>query len=91
MRRKQDTYTLKNKVQLVQGGQEYFALLEQLVNKAQHTVYILVYIFDDDHTGTQIADALKRAAQRGVKVYLRNMDDLLYHSSVICIQSPAII
>jgi cardiolipin synthase len=70
VRRKQDTYTLKNKVQLVQGGQEYFALLEQLVNKAQHTVYILVYIFDDDHTGTQIADALKRAAQRGVKVYL---------------------
>ncbi len=70
MRRKKDIYTDKNKVQLVQGGQEYFALLEQLVDKAQHSVYILVYIFDDDHTGTQIADALKRAAERGVKVYL---------------------
>lgn len=70
MRRKKDTYTNKNKVQLVQGGQEYFALLEQLIDNAQHSVYILVYIFDDDHTGTQIADALKRAAQRGVKVYL---------------------
>jgi len=70
VRRKQDTYTNKNKVQLVQGGQEYFTLLEQLIDKAQQSVYILVYIFDDDHTGTQIADALKRAAKRGVKVYL---------------------
>lgn len=70
MRRKQDTYTHKNKVQLIQGGQEYFTLLEQLIDKAQNSVYILVYIFDDDQTGTQIADALKRAAKRGVKVYL---------------------
>lgn len=70
MRRKKDTYTDKNRVRLVQGGQEYFALLEQLVDEAQHTVYILVYIFDDDHTGTQIADALKRAVKRGVTVYL---------------------
>lgn len=70
MRSQKDTYTGKNKVQLVQGGQEYFALLEQLIDKAQHTVYVLVYIFDDDRTGTQIADALKRAAGRGVKAYL---------------------
>lgn len=70
MRAKKDRYKNKNKVQLIRGGQEYFALLEQLIDKAQHTVYILVYIFDDDRTGTQIADALKRAAERGVKAYL---------------------
>lgn len=67
---KNDTYKGNNRVRLVQGGQEYFALLEQQIDNAQYTVYVLVYIFDDDHTGTQIADALKRAAQRGVRVYL---------------------
>ena len=45
-------------------------MLEQLVDNARHSVYILVYIYDDDQTGTQIANALMRAAKRGVKVYL---------------------
>ena len=65
-----DTYRDKNKVQLLRGGQEYFQVLEQLVDNAKYSVYILVYIYDDDQTGTQIANALMRAAKRGVKVYL---------------------
>lgn len=64
------TYKDKNNVQLLRGGQEYFAKLEELIDKAQHTVYILVYIYDDDQTGKQIADALMRASARGVKTYL---------------------
>lgn len=70
MRRRDDTYRDKNGAQLLRGGQEYFTVLERMIDNARHTVYILVYIYDDDQTGAQIAEALKRAAQRGVQVYL---------------------
>ncbi len=66
----QQGYTAGNKVQLIRGGREYFDLLLQLVNGAVHSVHLQTYIFDDDATGTAVADALKQAAGRGVQVYL---------------------
>lgn len=63
-------YTAYNVVQLVRGGKEYFRLLEEMINNASHTFHLQTYIFDADETGTRIANALKNAAQRGVKVYL---------------------
>ena len=38
------------------------------IDKAKQEVYLEVYIFADDQTGRRIADALVRAAARGVKV-----------------------
>lgn len=40
------------------------------MDRAQHDIYLETYIHEDDATGQRIADALKRAASRGVKVYV---------------------
>lgn len=63
-------YTALNKVKLVRGGTAYFNLLAEIINKAKDTIHLQVYIFDEDETGTKIAEALIAAAQRKVKVYL---------------------
>ena len=74
MRRKSSklltTYTRYNKVKLIHGGSEYFNLLESLIDAAQHSIHVQVYIFEEDNTGKRILEALLRAAQRNVKVYL---------------------
>jgi cardiolipin synthase A/B len=69
-RYKQVFYTRHNKVKLVHGGSEYFQQLVALINCAKNTLYVQVYILDDDETGTSVATALKQAARRGVNVYL---------------------
>ncbi len=37
---------------------------------AKHSIHLQTYIFDDDETGTIVADALKAAAERNIEVYL---------------------
>jgi cardiolipin synthase len=59
-----------NRVKLVRGGKEYFDLLLELINKASESIHLQTYIYDDDETGRQVADALKAAAKRNVSVYL---------------------
>lgn len=67
--RKSDFLT-HNKVRLVQGGHAYFELLEEMIDGATESIHLQTYIFDEDATGTMVADALIRAAQRNVKVYM---------------------
>jgi len=69
-RRVSAKFTSNNYVQLVRGGREYFDLLLKLINEAQSTIHLQTYIFDDDETGQQVADALIQAAERGVAVYV---------------------
>ena len=57
-------------VQLLQGGQAFFPALIRAMDEAQHEVRLETYIFNVDSSGQLIADALVRAAKRGVKVYL---------------------
>jgi len=64
------TYTSHNRVKLVKGGAEYFDLAEQLINNAVHSIHVQIYIFDADQTGTRIIEALLRAVERKVEVYL---------------------
>ena len=59
-----------HQVQLLQGGQEYFASLVQSLDASQHEVRMETYIFHLDDSGNHIAAALERAATRGVRVYL---------------------
>jgi cardiolipin synthase len=59
-----------NDVKLIEGGHAYFDLLEKMIVKAKHSIHFQVYIFDEDETGKRVANALKEAALRGVKVYL---------------------
>ena len=63
-------FTSNNRVKLIRGGSEYFSTLLELIEKAFTSIHIQTYIFDDDDTGRLIADALKKAVIRNVKVYL---------------------
>ena len=64
------TYSTRNKVQLVRGGKEYFDLLLQLINRATTSIHLQCYIYENDETGRLVANALKAAARRKVTVYL---------------------
>lgn len=63
-------YSSRNHIKLVKGGKDYFELLEEIINKAAHSIHLQFYIFLGDETGIKIMDALKRAAHRGVAVHL---------------------
>lgn len=63
-------YTTDNKVKLVRGGKEYFDLAVKLIENAKEEIHLQTYIYDDDETGTRVANALKAAAKRNVNVYL---------------------
>jgi cardiolipin synthase A/B len=68
--KKTSFYTVHNKVELIKGGAEYFHLLYRLIDEAKDSIYIRVYILDDDDTGTTIANKLVAAANRDVQVYV---------------------
>ncbi|MCE5345286.1 MAG: phospholipase D-like domain-containing protein [Bacteroidales bacterium] len=56
-------------VELLQSGEPYFAACEKAIDEAKYFIHFQTYIVDDDETGRRITDALKRAAERGIKVY----------------------
>lgn len=59
-----------HQIVLLQGGQEYFPALLDAFDAAQHEVRLETYIFHFDASGSLIAQALERAAMRGVQVFL---------------------
>ena len=59
-----------NQVTLLQNGEDYFPAMEAAIDRAKHEIYLESYIYENDATGRRIAGALKRAALRGVNVYL---------------------
>ncbi len=63
-------YSKNNKVKLIRGGKEYFELIISLIEKARESIHLQTYIYEDDETGRLVAEALKTAAKRNIKVYL---------------------
>lgn len=63
-------YTYQNEVSLIRAGKAYFSKMLQLIEAANYTIHLQVYIFEDDETGNLIAESLIKAAIRKVKVYL---------------------
>src|SRR5712691_9752562 len=59
-----------NKLALLKSGVEYFPALEASIDAARREVYLETYIFENDATGRRMAQALARAARRGVAVQL---------------------
>ena len=57
-----------NKLQLLEGSISFFPTLIADIDKAQKSVQMETYIFDLTDSGTDVAQALERAAQRGVMV-----------------------
>jgi cardiolipin synthase len=54
---------------LVDGGAKYAALLED-VRQARHHVHVAYYIYNPDHIGAELRDALAERARAGVQVRL---------------------
>nr|WP_294840863.1 cardiolipin synthase ClsB [uncultured Methylotenera sp.] len=63
-------FTSGNHIQLLRNGAEYFPALEHAIDHARHEVYLQSYIYEADNVGTRIGEAMMRAVQRGVSVYL---------------------
>ena len=59
-----------NQIALLQNGEAYFPAIEAALDRAVHEIYLESYIFENDNTGRCIADALRRAALRGVKTHV---------------------
>jgi cardiolipin synthase len=64
------SFSSKNLARLVKSGAPFFSLLKELIDNAEHTIHLQTYIFNNDTTGNQIAEALMNAAKRNVAVYL---------------------
>jgi cardiolipin synthase A/B len=58
----------ENQLMLLQNGAAFFPRLCADIDDAQHSIYLETYIFFADETGRMVADALRRAAARGVAV-----------------------
>lgn len=76
------TYTIRNKATLLKGGGDYFEQLKKCIDESSHFIQLQVYIFEEDSTGKKIAECLKNASKRGVKVQIlldgyasRNLSD----------------
>ncbi len=57
-------------VQLLVNGLSTFSALLQAFSDAKHHIHLEYYIFEPDHTGTQIRDGLIEQAIRGIQVRL---------------------
>lgn len=56
-----------NRLTLLENGADYFPALIAAINAARHEIHLESYIFVADSAGTAIAEALMRAARRGVE------------------------
>jgi cardiolipin synthase len=65
-----EQYTTRNRISLVNSGEDYFSLLFKLIEKANQVIHLQTYIYENDETGRKVAEALKDAVKRGVSVYL---------------------
>lgn len=57
-----------NLIEPLAGGDEAYPLMLEAIHAARRSVAVASYIFDNDPTGRQFADALARAVKRGVQV-----------------------
>lgn len=60
----------RHQVVLLDQGQDALMTRLHMIESAQQSIELQVFIYDLDETGTLVLDALVRAAQRGVKVRL---------------------
>ncbi len=59
-----------NKMEILYSGEQTFAEMLKAINEAKEYIYLCVYIFKGDKLGKQFAEALIKAKNRGVKVYV---------------------
>ncbi|MDH5331955.1 MAG: cardiolipin synthase ClsB [Aquincola sp.] len=57
-----------NEVTLLSGGDELFPAMRRAIGAAVHEVWLATYIFFHDESARALADSLRAAARRGVRV-----------------------
>jgi cardiolipin synthase A/B len=60
--------TAGNNVKLLINGEEKFPEMIEAITKATHHIHLEYYIYEYDHTGTQLIDLLVAKAKEGVEV-----------------------
>ena len=59
-----------NRLEVIETGAARLQALLKLIGNAQHSFKMLMYMFNADHAGDRVRDALVAAARRGVEVRL---------------------
>ncbi len=59
-----------NRLELIESGKARLHMLLELIDNAQHSIKMLMYMFNPDDAGQIVRDALVAAAGRGVEVHL---------------------
>src|SRR4051812_48388992 len=57
-----------NRLELIESGEARLKMLLELIAGAQQCIKMLMYMFNPDHVGRAVRDALVAAAARGVEV-----------------------
>ena len=57
-------------IELLRSGAPFFDANIRVIDQAKHYIHFQSYIIDEDETGILIINALVRAAERGVRIYL---------------------
>ncbi len=57
-------------LQLIFSGTDFFEKLSGIIDSAEKEIHLQTYIFAEDGTGKSIAEKLKQAAKKGVKVFV---------------------
>ncbi|MFM7025287.1 MAG: cardiolipin synthase ClsB [Limnohabitans sp.] len=68
--RRSPVLTDGHQLRLIEGGEAYFRQLIGAIEEARSQVQLETYIFDFHGTASAVAEALERAALRGVRVWL---------------------
>jgi cardiolipin synthase len=72
-----------NSVELFQGGRQFFEALFAAIRSAEHTLLLEYYLIHNDRIGSDLAEELGAAVQRGVKVKL-------IYDYIGCLETPAV-
>ena len=60
----------RNHIKLLSNSNAYIRAIEAALDRAVNEIYLESYIYENDRTGRQIAESLRKAALRGVKTHL---------------------
>ena len=67
-RHTESLWRARNRVQLLENGEEFFPRAFAAISRAQHEILIETFILFEDKVGLELHRLLVEAAQRGVRV-----------------------
>lgn len=65
-----NNYNTAKSAKLIFSGNDYFETLETIIDSAKETIHLQTYILKMDGTGISVINSLKKAVERGVRVFV---------------------